>query len=147
MQVQPHVDHTWVRVGKQESDIDAALLAAIQSDPDYMDNKARILVFTRNTASADRVGGRGPQALVFGRPVMPCCLVGLSQQSEVEALVAAQWAVRTAQCAAAVLLRCVCCMYGHAADRTGTIRLQQPLLSLLLPPPQHRCVRCCKPTA
>lgn len=55
-QVKPHVDHTWVRLGQDESAaVDDALLAAIQKDPDYKAGRARALVFTRNTANADRV--------------------------------------------------------------------------------------------
>lgn len=41
-----------------ESAVDKALLSAIQEDPDYQAGTARVLVFTRNTANADRV--RGP---------------------------------------------------------------------------------------
>lgn len=46
-----------MRLGKDESAADEALLAAIKADPDYQAGKARVLVFTRNTASADRVSG------------------------------------------------------------------------------------------
>jgi len=55
MQVKPHVDHAWVRVGEGDSAVDNALLAAIESDPDYQAGKARVLVFTGNTGNADRV--------------------------------------------------------------------------------------------
>lgn len=71
LQVQPHVDHTWVRVGKAESDLDEALLAAIQSDPDYAAGRARVLVFTRNTANADRVSGPGCRG-VWAAVACPC---------------------------------------------------------------------------
>ena len=47
-----------MRLGSAESAVDAALLAAVQSDPDYTAGKARVLVFTRNTANADRVSHR-----------------------------------------------------------------------------------------
>lgn len=55
MQVKPHVDHAWVRVGEGDSAVHNALLEAIESDPDYQAGKARVLVFTGNTGNADRV--------------------------------------------------------------------------------------------
>jgi hypothetical protein len=68
-QVKPHVDHTWVRLGQDESAVDDALLAGIQKDPDYKAGRARVLVFTRNTVNADRVRAPWP----FG--VADCHLV------------------------------------------------------------------------
>ena len=59
-QVKPHVDHTWVRLGSGgEAEVEEALLAAVQADPDYQAGCARVLVFTKNTANADRVRHTG----------------------------------------------------------------------------------------
>jgi hypothetical protein len=44
-----------VRLGSAESAVDAALLDAVQADSDYTAGKACVLIFTRNTANADRV--------------------------------------------------------------------------------------------
>lgn len=67
LQIKPHVNHTWVAVGAlaaaagsrggdTDQDVaDECLLAAITSDPDYLEGKARVLVFTSNVRNADRV--------------------------------------------------------------------------------------------
>lgn len=54
------MDHTWVRLGSGgEAEVEEALLAAVQADPDYQAGCARVLVFTKNTANADRVRHAG----------------------------------------------------------------------------------------
>lgn len=57
VQVKPHVDHTWVKIGNTEDEVDDVVLSTVQGDPDYKAGKARVLVFAANTANADRVSG------------------------------------------------------------------------------------------
>jgi hypothetical protein len=53
-QIKPHVEHVWQRLqGPDEAD--AALVEAVQGDPDYAAGQARVLVFARDTVAADRV--------------------------------------------------------------------------------------------
>ncbi|KAF6254436.1 P-loop containing nucleoside triphosphate hydrolase protein [Scenedesmus sp. NREL 46B-D3] len=53
-QIKPHVEHAWRRLrGPEEGD--AALVEAVQADPDYEAGQARVLVFARDTATADRL--------------------------------------------------------------------------------------------
>jgi hypothetical protein len=53
-QIKPHVEHVWRRLrGPEEAD--AALVEAVQEDPDYQAGQARVLVFARDTVTADRV--------------------------------------------------------------------------------------------
>jgi hypothetical protein len=53
-QIKPHVEHVWRRLrGPEEAD--AALVEAVKEDPDYQAGQARVLVFARDTVTADRV--------------------------------------------------------------------------------------------
>lgn len=53
-QVKPHVDHNWVKL-HNDNDVYESLVSAIRNDPVYQAGRARVLVFTRNTKSADQV--------------------------------------------------------------------------------------------
>lgn len=53
-QIKPHVEHVWRRLrGPEEAD--AALVEAVQGDPDYQAGQARVLVFARDTVTADQL--------------------------------------------------------------------------------------------
>jgi hypothetical protein len=53
-QIKPHVEHVWRRL-RGPDEADAALVEAVQGDPDYQAGQARVLVFARDTVTADRV--------------------------------------------------------------------------------------------
>eukprot|EP00879_Flechtneria_rotunda_P008684 GHRR01009097.1.p1 GENE.GHRR01009097.1~~GHRR01009097.1.p1 ORF type:complete len:519 (+),score=156.17 GHRR01009097.1:211-1767(+) len=52
-QIKPHVQHQWVKVGEQGTE--DALVQALQNDSDYQAQKARVLIFAKDTTAADNV--------------------------------------------------------------------------------------------
>jgi hypothetical protein len=52
--IKPHVEHVWRRL-RGPDEADEALVEAVQGDPDYAAGQARVLVFARDTVTADRV--------------------------------------------------------------------------------------------
>lgn len=61
------MDHTWVHVTPESAD--SALINTIKQDPDYQSGRARVLVFARESAGADRVGANGRS-----KKVIVCCV-------------------------------------------------------------------------
>eukprot|EP00879_Flechtneria_rotunda_P026452 GHRR01028203.1.p1 GENE.GHRR01028203.1~~GHRR01028203.1.p1 ORF type:complete len:523 (+),score=159.45 GHRR01028203.1:586-2154(+) len=87
-QIKPHVQHQWVKVGEQGTE--DALVQALQNDSDYQAQKARVLIFAKDTTAADNVSGmlqgHGIHHVVYHKNVSKedrdAALAAMSQASE-----------------------------------------------------------------